>query len=246
MGIVIVDDREVRSEVVKELKRLAVNFVVKRLEVADYDVGGIYGIERKTANDFINSIIDRRLFDQAIYLKEAYETPILVVEGNFTHLLYFRSISLNAIFGALAALAENKISVLQTASPRETALFIYVLSKRLEKKKRKYVPPTKKRVVKMNTSIPVIQLNLISSIPGISYEMAERSLQHFKTPRKFFTATPSEIKKISGLGEKRIKKIIEVLDTIYMPDLLKKSLEKDKTGSNPNMTGGYKNEYNKR
>lgn len=227
MTFVVVDDREARSEVVKELKRLAVEFVVKRLEVADYDVGGVYGIERKTANDFINSIIDRRLFDQAMYLKEAYETPIVVVEGNFTKLLYFRSITLNAVFGALASLAESKISVIQVNGPKETALFIYVLSKRLEKKKKKYVPPTKKRVIKMNTSIPVVQLNLISSIPGISYEMAERILRHFKTPRRFFTATPNEIKKVSGLGEKRAKKIIEVLDTIYVPDLL----EKDKTGS---------------
>ena len=237
MSLVTVDDREARTKVVKELRKLGVDFVIKRLEVADYDVGGIYGIERKTANDFINSIIDRRLFDQATYLRETYDTPILLVEGDFISILYYRNISLNAIFGAIAALAENRISVVQTQSPRLTAQFIYVLARRLEKSKRKYVPPTKKRVIKMNASVPVVQLNLISSIPGISYEMAERILKHFKTPRKFFTAPSSEIKKVPGIGEKRVKKIVEVLDTVYIPDLAQGLEKKDKTNLGHDMTG---------
>ncbi len=217
MPLVLVDDRETKSPVVDELKRLGLDFEVKRLEVADYDVGGVYGVERKTPGDFISSIIDRRLFDQATYLREAFEVPIIVVEGGFSRVLRYRRINPHAVLGALAALAETKISVIQTSGPRETAELIYVLARRLERKKKPYVPPTKKRVVKMNTSIPVVQLNLISTLPGISFEMADKILRHFKTPRKFFTASPEEIRAVPGIGEKRVKKITAVLDTIYAP-----------------------------
>ncbi len=217
MPLVLVDDRETKSPVVDELRRLGLDFEVKRLEVADYDVGGVYGVERKTPGDFISSIIDRRLFDQATYLREAFEVPIIVVEGSFSRALRYRRINPHAVLGALAALAETKISVIQTSGPRETAELIYVLARRLERKKRPYVPPTKKRVVKMNTSIPVVQLNLISTLPGISFEMADKILRHFKTPRKFFTASPEEIRAVPGIGEKRVKKITAVLDTIYAP-----------------------------
>lgn len=217
MPLVFVDDRETKSPVVDELRRLGLDFEVKRLEVADYDVGGVYGVERKTPGDFISSIIDRRLFDQATYLREAFEVPIIVVEGSFSRALRYRRINPHAVLGALAALAETKISVIQTSGPRETAELIYVLARRLERKKRPYVPPTKKRVVKMNTSIPVVQLNLISTLPGISFEMADKILRHFKTPRKFFTASPEEIRAVPGIGEKRVKKITAVLDTIYAP-----------------------------
>ena len=217
MPLVLVDDRETKSPVVDELRRLGLDFEVKRLEVADYDVGGVYGVERKTPGDFISSIIDRRLFDQATYLREAFEVPIIVVEGSFSRALRYRRINPHAVLGALAALAETKISVIQTSGPRETAELIYVLARRLERKKRPYVPPTKKRVVKMNTSIPVVQLNLISTLPGISFEMADKILRHFKTPRKFFTASPQEIRAVPGIGEKRVKKITAVLDTIYAP-----------------------------
>lgn len=217
MPLVLVDDRETKSPVVDELRRLGLDFEVKRLEVADYDVGGVYGVERKTPGDFISSIIDRRLFDQATYLREAFEVPIIVVEGSFSRALRYRRINPHAVLGALAALAETKISVIQTSGPRETAELIYVLARRLDRKKKPYVPPTKKRVVKMNTSIPVVQLNLISTLPGISFEMADKILRHFKTPRKFFTASPEEIRAVPGIGEKRVKKITAVLDTIYAP-----------------------------
>ncbi len=217
MALVLVDDRETKSPVIDELRRLGVAYEVKRLDVADYDIGGVYGVERKTPSDFISSIIDRRLFDQATYLREAFEVPIIVVEGGFARALRYRRINPHAVLGALAALAETKISVIQTTGPRETAELIYVLARRLEKKRKPYVPPTKKRVIKMNTSIPVVQLNLLSSIPGISFEMADKILRHFKTPRRFFTAKPSELREVPGIGEKRVKKILAVLDTIYTP-----------------------------
>jgi Fanconi anemia group M protein len=64
---VIVDDRESKSEVIKflsETKNVSVG--IKRLSLGDYLVDNRLVFERKTLNDFALSIIDGRLFSQAI------------------------------------------------------------------------------------------------------------------------------------------------------------------------------------
>ena len=83
MAIVVrVDDRERRAPVLPELLRLGVRVSIERLEVGDYVVGDTYGIERKTADDLVDSIIDKRLFEQAKLLREAYEKPLIIIEGD--------------------------------------------------------------------------------------------------------------------------------------------------------------------
>ena len=66
---VIVDDRERKSEVIQfllEMKNVSVG--IKRLCLGDYFVDNRLVFERKTLNDFALSIIDGRLFSQAIRL----------------------------------------------------------------------------------------------------------------------------------------------------------------------------------
>lgn len=235
---VVIDDRERRSPVLQELAKLGVKFEFKRLDVADYDVAGTYGFERKTAGDFLNSILDKRLFEQSRYLKQAYPVPVIVIEGNLSRELGYRDMSLNQAYGAILAISEKGVSVVNTQSPSETALLIYIAARRAEKNSGRYIPPTKK-IVKENTSIPVVQLNLIATLPGISYELAERILNEFKTPRRFFNATPAELRRIPGLGAKKIQKIMAVLDTIYTSAKKLSGSSEKPINSGSDMTGEY-------
>lgn len=213
-GTVQVDDRERRAPILPELIRLGLRPQVERLEVADYVIGGVYGVERKTVDDFVNSIIDKRLFEQARLLRESYEKPIVVVEGRLDEVVAARNISLNQIFGALLALIDMGVHVIQVSDPHQTALLIYILSKRLEKES-SYVRPSKRRVLrKGRASLRDIQVNLIATLPGISYSTAKRILATFRTPRKFFQATPAELRK-AGLGPKKVGRILEILDTDF-------------------------------
>ena len=52
----------------------------KVLEVGDYIISDRVAVERKTAEDFVNSIVDKRLFMQLKDLRK-YQKPILIVEG---------------------------------------------------------------------------------------------------------------------------------------------------------------------
>jgi len=51
-----------------------------RLTPADYIVSEDYTIKRKEFRDFLRSVSDGRLFEQAERLAKAYGKPVLVVE----------------------------------------------------------------------------------------------------------------------------------------------------------------------
>ena len=59
-----------------------VSLIVSALPAGDYIINGTIGIERKSAEDFVQSIIANRLFDQIARLKRSAPRPLLIVEGN--------------------------------------------------------------------------------------------------------------------------------------------------------------------
>ena len=86
MTKIIVDHRERASGIIKELEKKKLDIKIEQLVSADFvletkDKDGkitTVGVEKKTQNDFINSIIDRRLITQLINLKEHFSTPLLI------------------------------------------------------------------------------------------------------------------------------------------------------------------------
>ncbi len=204
---VVVDSREFFSPVVDELSSLGVQIVEKQLDVADYVCSERVGIERKKAEDFSASIIDGRLFEQVTRLSEAYEKPVIIIEGyNF----FNRNINPNAVYGAIASLISRfNISVFRTETPRETALLIYSIAKKEQIDNGKDVAI---RFKPKSNSIPKIQEYLVSGLPKINIKLARRLLSVFKTPKNVFSASESELRKVEGIGEKKARIIWKILN----------------------------------
>lgn len=216
--MILVDYRERNSEVVEELAKLGAPLRFENLDAGDYLIAGKVVVERKSCNDFVSSIIDKRLFEQTRYMLQTQLKPVVIVEGDFAKTLAFRKVGYPQVYGAIAALVDMGVSVLRTGSSVETAYAIYYIYKRhAEPSRKEYLQPVKVKVVKSNKSIETVQLNMVAAIPGISRELAHRILMHFKTPRRFFKASPAELRRVEGLGEARIAKILEALDTVYPP-----------------------------
>ena len=74
---IYVDEREKNSGVPEILRGLGVTVIYRKLDVGDYVVSDRTAIERKSAGDFIRSIIDGRLFDQCRRLSEVYELSLI-------------------------------------------------------------------------------------------------------------------------------------------------------------------------
>ncbi|ASJ15611.1 DEAD/DEAH box helicase [Thermococcus chitonophagus] len=207
---VVVDSRELRSEVVKRLKTLGVKLEFKTLDVGDYIVSEDVAIERKSANDFIQSIIDGRLFDQVKRLKEAYPRPIVIVEGQ---LYGIRNVHPNAIRGAIAAVTVDfGVPVIFSSNPEETAQYIFLIAKREQEEKEKEV---RIRSEKKALTLAERQRLIVEGLPHVSATLAKRLLRHFGTVERVFTASEAELMKVDGIGEKIAREIRKVITAPY-------------------------------
>ncbi|NJE85722.1 DEAD/DEAH box helicase [Thermococcus sp. CX2] len=213
-GIVVyVDSRELRSGVPKHLRELGAEVEVKTLDVADYVVSEEVGIERKSANDFIQSIIDGRLFDQVERLKRAYEKPVIIIEGQ---LYGIRNVHPNAIRGAIAAVTLDwGVPILFSSGPEETAQFIYLLAKREQEERKKEV---RLRSEKKALTLAERQRLIVEGLPNVSATLAKRLLKHFGNVERVFTATEEELQEVEGIGPKKAREIRKVITAPYVEE----------------------------
>ncbi|MEM3947070.1 MAG: ERCC4 domain-containing protein, partial [Metallosphaera sp.] len=72
MPRIYVDSREFQSGIPDLLKELGAILFTQQLSVGDYVVSEGVAVERKSVYDLINSIYDKRFFDQLSRLREAY------------------------------------------------------------------------------------------------------------------------------------------------------------------------------
>ncbi|KUH33216.1 DEAD/DEAH box helicase [Thermococcus celericrescens] len=211
-GIVIyADSRELRSGVPKHLRELGAEVEVRTLDVADYVVSEDVGIERKSANDFIQSIIDGRLFDQVERLKRAYEKPVIIIEGE---LYGIRNVHPNAIRGAIAAVTLDwGVPILFSSGKEETAQFIYLMAKREQEERKKEV---RLRSEKKALTLAERQRLIVEGLPNVSATLAKRLLTHFGNVERVFTATEEELKEVEGIGPKKAREIRKVITAPYV------------------------------
>jgi Fanconi anemia group M protein len=208
--VILCDYRE--SEVNKYLKMFE-DVVVNEsaLEVGDFICSQTVAIERKTHEDFINSIIDGRIFEQAKHLKENFERPILFIEGYSTI-----KISENALKAAIASLLiDFGLSIINTRNPQDTAKTIYWIAKKEQEEKKKEVSFKLGRKPK---EIRALQEEIVASLPGVGKVLSKRLLEHFKTLKNIFNASEEELKKVKGISESTAKKIRKILTLEYYID----------------------------
>ncbi|WP_048146523.1 DEAD/DEAH box helicase [Pyrococcus abyssi] len=210
---VVVDSRELRSEVVKRLKTLGVKIEVKTLDVGDYIISDEVAIERKSANDFIQSIIDGRLFDQVKRLKDSYPRPVVIVEGQ---LYGIRNVHPNAIRGAIASIViDFGVPIIFSSNPEETANYIFFMARREQEERRREV---RVRGEKKALTLAERQRLIVESLPHVSATLAKRLLKHFGSVERVFTASVPELMKVEGIGEKIAREIRRVITSPYTED----------------------------
>ncbi len=209
---ILADTREAGSRVLGFLQEHDADVRQVQLKVGDYICSDRVAVERKTTQDFLQSIFDQRIFTQMAELKESYKRPILIIEGDIEHFSE-RNISPNSIRGVLASIAiDYQIPLLWTASQKETAGLIYWIAKREQKGEKRELQV---RASKRANGISRQQEFLVAGLPHVSNILARRLLGHFKTPRKVFSASEPKLKKVEKIGKEKARRLSEVLDTPY-------------------------------
>ncbi len=205
---IVIDDREKKSGIPDLLKAVGVNIEIKTLPIGDYIVAPETVVERKSIQDLMSSIFDGRLFDQCSRLKEHFQNPIILMEGNVDEI---DSITENPLifFGALSTIAiDFKIPIIPTSSASHTAKLLVSMCSR----KQSHKGPFLKKIRKSN-DLQKQQLSTLCSLPGVGEKTAIRMLKKFGSPLQVFTAPYTELSKVEGLGESRAKKIKKMLES---------------------------------
>ena len=210
---IVIDQRELRSDVVSNLYQLNINLDIQYLNVGDYIISENVGIERKTINDFIFSIIKKKnnIFTQLINLSRNYPNSILILEGNINDLKKY-SIDQNSIIGSLLSIIlDLKIHLIYSENEKQTAIFLKKIAEKEQiKQKRKIIIKGEKISKDSNEQKEI----LLCSIPGIGSKTAKLLLN--KSIINIFTAKKEEIISIKGIGEKTFNSIQKIINEKYI------------------------------
>ncbi len=200
---IIIDNREKQSLLPAYLsKQCEIKF--EQLNIADYIINKT-AIERKTLSDFINSIFNKRLFNQLIEIKK-YPSYFLIIEGDLEKFKQDKSNEklINPIKGMiLSIITRYEIPIIFTKNEKDTASYILLLAKK-QKKSQLSTRPTKSTKSKKE-----LQQFILEGFPSIGPATAKKLLKKYSTLKQIFNANEQELKDILG---KKSNLFVDLLD----------------------------------
>ena len=222
---IIIDNRERKLMSLLDKKYPHVQYEAKQLDIADVVISKDVAIERKEGFDLVASIIDNRLFEQLIRLKDTYENPILIIESLNNDVFENIGMKISSIYGALAKISYKMgISVIPTQSLEHTAVAVERLAYR---EQIKHGESVFSRKAPKNMSIEDRRVYIIEGLIDIGSKKAKILIDTFKTPYNVLkaikqteilytkTGNPKGIKgpleKLSGFGWKFVEKNHKIL-----------------------------------
>lgn len=197
-------------------QKYGVALTTTALKTGDYMISDQIVIERKTTLDFVQSIIDGRLFKQTAQMKRNFDCAAVIVEGKNP---YETSIGIHphAVKGALISIASRwQIPVLFSDDSEDTALLLWIMTNQNEITNHEwsYRPGRRpKRIFKR-------QLCILQGLPQVGPALAVKLLDYFGSAEKVMTASEEALMQIPRLGPIKAQKIREIISTcLANPDL---------------------------
>lgn len=188
------------------------------LKTGDYQIENYLLVERKTCSDFALSVVQGRLFRQAMRLSQEIRdrnilASALIVEGQEDE-FHKINISREAILGAMASIQiKFYLPVFRTATPIESVKMMEIIYHQLitEQKNLSRSFPTRwgkfrKKNRKKN------QIHILQGLPGIGSARAADLLNHFGSVGRVFAASLDELSQVKGIGKTTAISIRKILD----------------------------------
>ena len=227
-ALICADDRELNSSVVARLKSLGADVRIDRLVTGDFRIGERILVERKTVRDFVDSLVDGRLLEQASRLVGAAPRSLLLIEGE--GLFESNRVHPHALMGALTTLAlDFGIPIVTTKDGAETARFLTVASRREESMLDGLTPQARDRLEAVKPEIwmdPVTQaaagarelrkspnqekftaMSLLIAIPSVDQDLANRLLKRYGTIAALIWADEDDLRQVEGITETQVREI---------------------------------------
>ncbi len=183
---VILDNREQKLKIIFDRKKDVITYDLEQLDVADIVVSEEVAIERKEGFDFVSSIMDNRLFEQLLRLKDTYKYSILILEGLNDKVFENTGMKLSSIYGALSFVSYKLgISVIPTRNIEDTAIVIERIAHREQVKDGM---PLLSRKAPKAMSKKERRTFIIEGLVDIGPKKAKALVDRYKTPHQIFKA----------------------------------------------------------
>jgi DNA excision repair protein ERCC-4 len=205
---ITVDYREKSSGLNDLLKNCGAFIKIAKLSYGDYIISDKITVERKTADDFLLSIIDGRLFNQLSNLKKFCSHPILLIEGNPYKTSY--NFDRMAIQGALVSTQVIwYVPVIFSRTKEDTRDILLMIGRQVGT----CIDVAPLRGGYRPKRLKSKQLYILQGLPKVGPKLAKRLLRHFKSVSKVMSAPVQSLAEVDGIGKISAEKIREVLDT---------------------------------
>ncbi|NCO42853.1 MAG: hypothetical protein GW892_29635 [Armatimonadetes bacterium] len=167
-------------------------------------------VERRTGNSFVRGILEKTLFTSAVYLREHFEVPVLIVEGEVNY--EYGGMNPQAVRGALSSLLLlYGVHVLATPNAEETAAVIAMVARQ----EQVGLPEISLIPKRKAADLPDRQRRVIEMLPGSGMTLARTLLQHFGSVQRIVNATEDELLALRGIGPKTAREMTRVLTAEY-------------------------------
>jgi DNA excision repair protein ERCC-4 len=201
----VVDDREKTAILLPFLLEYGIKVHKARLNAGDYLLNNTILIERKTADDFIQSLMSGRLFAQCRKLLLSNHRPLLLIEGNLFGTAH--KIDENALKGAVLSIASAwNIPLIYANNAEESANLLHLLYNQGKAftaiPRQTYHKPRRHKEKR---------IQFLQGLPNTGPVRAERLLTHFGSVEKTITADVKSLMAVEGIGKKAADKIREFL-----------------------------------
>lgn len=210
---IYVDEREIQSGIPSLLKQKNAMVILQQLTVGDYVVADGVAVERKAVMDLVNSIFDKRFFDQIKRLTETYPISFLLIEGNLERVKQITE-RWKVINGAIvSSILDFKINVIYSASKEETAEVLIKIAKKLQEEQLNShsINIHDKRKL---SSMEDFQEYVLESFPNIGNNIAKKIMERFDSIEEVCNASISDLEKALG-SRKRAEMIYSIIHTKF-------------------------------
>lgn len=209
---IIASIHEKAGPVVKHLEKLGLQIRYANLKMGDFLLSGTTAIERKDSKEFIESIEDKSIFRQLIDFKREFSSPLYVIEG--CNLYAQKNVNATKIRSAISYITIlNHIPVIFTQDPKDSAEYIYMISRQAQHGLT-FNPLADKKKQKFSEDSDA-QLAVIETLPDIGAAIAMAMLKEFGTLKGVFNASKKKLTQVDGIGEKRAEKLLEFINKRY-------------------------------
>ena len=227
MNKLLIDSRETSNltkEVIAKAEELSISYSKEWLEIGDYTFNDVC-FEAKSSFDFLQSVVNKRLWNQMDNMDRAFTNNIVIVYGSqaeaVVNFISYSKTNLpksnqarllkNKFYGAIGKIIlDTDCSVIWAKDEKEAAQIICVVCKMQPINRDIYNP---RLIKKRKISTSDLRTDVLTTIKGLSEKKAKLLIKKYGSLMEIGELTVKELTEIDGIGKILAERIYGVFNS---------------------------------